>query len=189
MRMFGALIVILLLGGVVLWVMHMLAASVGAVSKEGKERREFCVSNQRELATAIQMYMQDHNANCFPDPVDKAWTTYLGARVANPIAFDCPSTQRTGAADTPDYGINAAIFGKTEAQLPAPATTIFTADLAPSAARGSYSVATENDLDVRHTLKRAVVVSAADGHVVPVVRQSGETLTQALQRMKLSLNP
>lgn len=189
MRMFGALVVILLLGGVVLWVMHMLAASVGAVGKEARDRRVTCVSNQRELTTAIQMYMQDNNATCFPDPADKAWTTYLGARAANPAAFDCPSTPRTGTVDTPDYGVNAAIFGKTEAQLPQPTTTIFTADLVPAAARGGYSIATESDLDVRHTLKRAVVVSAADGHVVPVVLQSGETLAQALQREKLSLRP
>lgn len=192
MRFVGALIAVLLLVACVMLVMHMLASSVGALNQKGKANLQTCLSNQHQLAVAIQMYMQDYHDTCFPDPGKSAWSYNVVINdyiIPSTKLADCPSTSRKGTAVAPDYGFNAQLYGVTSKQIPQPANTIFTADLAPTAMRGSYALTTNDDLDLRHSLKRAVVVSAADGHALAVTRQGDETLEQALAREKISLKP
>lgn len=81
-----------------------------AISATEKANQGSCMTNQRTLATALLSYAQD-NEGLFPLPSD--WVAATGL-AATPDVFDCPTTFNKGKANTPEYGMNAFLYGLDE---------------------------------------------------------------------------
>ncbi len=187
MRIVGAIIAIAIILGGVFVVLHMFAGALGQVTPKRNESVQTCLGHQRQLAQAVQMYLQDHNRAFFPEPDSCAWTVLL-APYLSPGVYDCPAfTDGTGTAAAPEYGVNAALYGVVETRVLDPAATLLTADLAKKAMRGTYALASDADLGQPHVLKRAVNVCALDGHAETVIQQAKETLPDALTRVGITL--
>lgn len=95
---------------VVIAIIAILAAILFPVFAQARERARMaaCLSNMRQLATAVQMYAQDHDeafvytANYdLPTPGRPIWTSLVQPYVKNEGVFRCPSA--SGDAYTPDW--------------------------------------------------------------------------------------
>jgi prepilin-type N-terminal cleavage/methylation domain-containing protein len=154
---------------VVIAIIAILAAILFPVFARAREkaRQNTCMNNQRQIAIAMQMYVQDNDQTVFPDAVSRPWSAYLAA-YNEPSIYDCPTKTGRGTNNAPEYGFNAYLYGKAGTSLPDPTGTLLTTDLATSAMNGNYSFSDfEAQIDSRHS--ESVVLSCMDGHVISVV--------------------
>ena len=122
-----------------------------------KARERFCLSRQREIAMALQMYTQDNNGvfpATFPGPV----TAYLTGTLTTNV-FHCPTDN---AANSISFGYNSALSGnKTEVvNANNPASLLCTAD----GGNASHMIETPANISTTRHLN-GYIASFADGHV------------------------
>jgi len=101
---------------VVIAIIAILAAILFPVFAQARERarQTQCLSNARQLALAVQAYLQDHEEAFLPstnyavptDIPERIWTRVIQPYVRDTGIFICPSAQRTGfPADWAQRGI------------------------------------------------------------------------------------
>ncbi len=162
---------------VVIAIIAILAAILFPVFAKAREkaRQTSCMNNQRQLAVAITMYVQDNNSTFFTDPVNSPWSNRISSLAGNDKLFDCPSTSFKGSSTVPEYGINPYLFGRSLGSVFDPAGCLMIADLSKNAS-GNYAMAQfsttvpysmttdfNSMLDPRHN--NSVQFACADGHV------------------------
>jgi len=155
---------------VVIAIIAVLAALLFPVFGKAREkaRQSTCLNNQRQIAVAINMYVEDNNNTFFPDPVSRTWCTYVGASLTSKI-FDCPTlnTQPRGSADKPAYGFNYSLFGTGIGNLTNPSAVLMTADLSPKSSATNFAIMDyDAQIDRRHD--GGAIIACADGHVTRV---------------------
>ena len=149
---------------VVIAIIAVLAAILFPVFAKAREKawQSTCLSNQRQLATAVSIYLQDNDETFFPYD-HNVWSTKLVGM--SPEVFHCPSTSDPGSPSTPNYGFNAALYGVSLGTMQSPAMTPLTADYNALNARPDYQIADwNNDIDPRHSNKDTVILACVDGH-------------------------
>jgi prepilin-type N-terminal cleavage/methylation domain-containing protein len=168
---------------VVIAIIAILAAILFPVFAKAREkaRTNTCVNNLRQMTIAISMYVQDNEETFFPDPVRAAWATYLKP-YNEPSIYDCPTKTGKASNDKPEYGINAKAFGLALGDLTEPAAAFLLSDLLMAAAAPNYAISSNDasECDLRHN--NAVVVAAADGHVLAVPKLPNKTLIESLDK-------
>jgi prepilin-type N-terminal cleavage/methylation domain-containing protein len=150
---------------VVIAIIAILAAILFPVFAKAREkaRTNSCLNNQRQIAVAIAMYVQDNEETFMPDPVDSSWAGYLKP-YNEPSIYDCPTKTGKGNNDKPEYGINKFLLGKALGDVTASSATLLTADMnMTNATLNSALITFDTNIDARHN--KGVVVSCADGHV------------------------
>ena len=152
---------------VVIAIIAVLAAILFPVFAKAREKAFLttCLSNNRQLAVDITMYLQDHDETFFGDTVGSPWTTAMGAAITS-VLCNCPAKNDKGCASQPDYGFNAALFGTALGINTTPSTTPLIGDLVISLypPNPNYTLLAPGDLDYRHL--GSCVVSYLDGHAV-----------------------
>ncbi|MHB9130016.1 MAG: LamG-like jellyroll fold domain-containing protein [Armatimonadota bacterium] len=119
------------------------------------------MNNQRQIVVATMMYVQDSNEAFFPDPVSRAWSTYLKP-YNEPSLYDCPSKTGIGTNDQPEYGFNYTIAGMALGDIKTPSTSLVITDANPSAMNSMIYGGQDWDKQ-RHDNK--ALAAFADGHV------------------------
>jgi prepilin-type N-terminal cleavage/methylation domain-containing protein/prepilin-type processing-associated H-X9-DG protein len=145
---------------VVIAIVAVLAAILFPVFARAREkaRQSTCLNNQRQLATALQLYAQDHD-EYLPDQ-RAVW----GSLDLTPAITQCPTAGKKVANA---YGYNYTVAGTTLGEIEFPATTFLTAD--GKSSTFNHAEVTPNTIYTkagfvgRHSAR--VVVSFADGHV------------------------
>jgi prepilin-type processing-associated H-X9-DG protein len=115
-----------------------------------KARQTACLNNQKQIATLITIYSQDHD-ELLP-PSAGVW----GAINIDKAVLICPTA---GNKVTNGYGFNAHIGGFAIGELGSPSDVIFTAD----SSAADNLIVTPSDVDIRHM--QQPIMSYADGHV------------------------
>ncbi len=159
---------------VVIAIIAILAAILFPVFAKAREkaRQNSCMNNQRQLAIALMMYVQD-NQETFP--AAKGWNGILASDYGmKGEVWDCPSITHTGNESAPDYFYVAGSFLADRAlgDITDPIATPLTLDLAEPSENPPYvndDDATDLTIaaaqaDPRHN--NGTVVSYVDGHVV-----------------------
>jgi len=88
---------------VVIAIIAILAAILFPVFAKAREkaRQNTCVNNQRQIAVAITMFIQDHDEHF---PVAESWNKELAANYGMiGKVWDCPTSDHAGSANAPDY--------------------------------------------------------------------------------------
>jgi prepilin-type N-terminal cleavage/methylation domain-containing protein len=165
---------------VVIAIIAILAAILFPVFAKAREKARMtsCLNNQRQIAVAISMYVQDYDEMFFPDGKTKAWAAYL-ANYNEPSLYDCPTMTGRGKNTTPEYGIYTKLYGKALGDIKNPSGMLLTSDLTKSAMTGSYAIGNvDTDLDNRHN--KSMLLTCVDGHVatlsMPTTYTKGEFL-------------
>jgi len=137
---------------VVIAIIAILAAILFPVFAKAREkaRQTACINNQRQMATSIMLFAQDHN-ELLPSK-DTVW----GDISLDKGVLICPTAGKKLANG---YGFNKGLGGLALGEITSPETTVLTAD----------AIATDNlveiwtDADYRHGGK--AIYAAVDGHV------------------------
>ncbi len=161
---------------VVIAIIAILAAILFPVFAKAREkaRQNSCLNNQRQIALAIQMYVQDHDET-YLDPDDTvAWSSLLAA-YNEPTIYDCPTKTGKGKNTAPEYGMNAYFFGTAAGDNTRPSDTIMLADLVLDLTNANYSISDPDvQIDLRHST--GTVLAFADGHVQAVPIPQGKMM-------------
>ncbi|MHB9133152.1 MAG: DUF1559 family PulG-like putative transporter [Armatimonadota bacterium] len=165
---------------VVIAIIAILAAILFPVFAKAREkaRQTSCTNNQRQMAIAISMYVQDNSETFFPDSVSSSWATYVKP-YNEPSIYDCPTKTGRGSNDAPEYGFNGNFFGASGGtamgDVKQPADTLLLADLRlPAAKKNSCFYDPDAEVDLRHS--GGAVIAFADGHVQNVPVPAGKAL-------------
>jgi prepilin-type N-terminal cleavage/methylation domain-containing protein len=151
---------------VVIAIIAILAAILFPVFAKAREKawQSSCVNNERQVAIAVAMYVQDNDETFMTVPASGAWSQAL-VPYNEPSIYDCPALAEMGTNTRPEYGMNAALFAIALGDIKNPAMTLLTADILPLAKKNpNYALWDPNNIDPRHS--KAVVLSCVDGHVV-----------------------
>ena len=187
---------------VVIAIIGILAAILFPVFARARERGYMtsCISNQRQLAIAIQARALDNEGDL---PLPGEWVDAVGLS-SDPKIFDCPSSRRKGVPSDPDYGMNAFLYDLDENGSLVPLSTVavenpstieLTADIkdltgatTENATLDSYinpfpKTATVTGFGLGGTTDRrhqeGIVVSFLDGHVALLKKlELGNGMTQ-----------
>jgi prepilin-type N-terminal cleavage/methylation domain-containing protein/prepilin-type processing-associated H-X9-DG protein len=162
---------------VVIAIIAILAAILFPVFAKAREkaRTNSCINNQRQIAIAVSMYIQDNDEKIFPDSQSSSWAKYL-KDYNEPSIYDCQSEDGRGTNNTPEYGFNEWNFSAALGDIKKPEATVMTADLnvnsvspptgAPSPPNSNYTLRTEStDVDITPRHNNGAVFSFMDGHV------------------------
>ncbi len=176
---------------VVISIIAVLAAILFPVFARAREkaRQTKCISNQRQIAVAVQMYCQDHSEKFPDDPGASPWTTSLGSNGSDEL-YDCPTLSGKGSGGAPEYGFNSCLFGMAISRVYSPSNTLISADMSSAGATGNCSITGDNldtMVDPRHG--KAVIISTADGSVRSIVVPTGKTVTEAFMAAEITLLP
>ena len=139
----------------VIAIIAILAAILFPVFSKAREkaRQTTCTSNQKQIATATMMYIQENEERL---PGEDFWSVVDGA--SGKILI-CPTAGKKVARA---YGYNAFIAGKGLGEIPVPEDVCLTADTVADLADGLLAFA--DDFDMRHA--GGMISSYVDGHVV-----------------------
>jgi len=125
-----------------------------------------CVSNEKQLALAVQIYSGD-NANHFPPAA--TWCDAIKTNVGSGNVFKCPAAN---PADQCDYAFNAALGGMDEGNINPHTVMIFESDAGWNGNGGAELMVTP----ARHLHGRIYVVAFADGSVQEIRQSQLNTL-------------
>lgn len=114
-----------------------------------------CTSNQRQIITAVQMYMQDHDGMLPQD-----WTG-LREDIEGTEALRCPAAARDEHTDIYTYGLNRHVLGKPLKMFEQDAETLL---VVADSNRTDGLLTPPHDIAARHTNHR-YVAAFLDGHV------------------------
>jgi prepilin-type N-terminal cleavage/methylation domain-containing protein len=153
---------------VVIAIIAILAAILFPVFAKAREkaRTNTCMNNQRQIAVAISMYVQDNDETLFPQSSTASWATYLKPYNEATI-YDCPTKTGKGNNDKPEYGFTKYLYGKALGDIVTPTATVLTADLNLSSPKIDYCLfydITANDLNIDPRHNGGVMLSCLDGH-------------------------
>jgi prepilin-type N-terminal cleavage/methylation domain-containing protein/prepilin-type processing-associated H-X9-DG protein len=160
---------------VVIAIIAILAAILFPVFAKAREkaRQTTCLNNQRQIATSLLMFVQDHDET-FPEAA--TWTTDLaGTYGVTGKVWDCPTSSFKGVDATPDYFYVAGslLGGAALGDVKNPAAAPMISDLANAAENKPYindAGATYTDIDavvsgiVDYRHNRGAVFAFVDGH-------------------------
>ncbi|HOF88800.1 MAG TPA: prepilin-type N-terminal cleavage/methylation domain-containing protein, partial [Armatimonadota bacterium] len=151
---------------VVIAIIAILAAILFPVFAKAREKafQTSCLNNQRQLVTAILMYVQDHEET-FP-LVKDVWPLFS----QEGKVLVCPTK---GEKYPNGYGYAVGLSARALGDVTSPVATIVTADLkvpSPTNDNGLYGWA---DVDVRHD--KNFLFSAVDGHVQSFITKTTAT--------------
>ena len=148
---------------VVIAIIALLAAILFPVFSAAREKARMtsCMNNQRQLVTALLMYVQD-NGNKFPP----ATTVWSGLGLPTKV-YQCPSVSKS-AGTTFNYGYGSGFGGMALGDLQKPSSTVVFADILKSGSNNDNILYSPGDIDIRHNGHQSFIVAAADGHVVTV---------------------
>ncbi len=158
---------------VVIAIIAMLAAILFPVFAKAREkaRTNSCLNNQRQIAIAVSMYIQDNDEKLFPDPGNRAWSSCL-KMYNEPSIYDCPSADgvNPGSSDNPEYGFSALLYGTALGDIKSPESTLLSADLVLDETVLAQNPAcalriTSKDLDIAPRHNKGAVFALFDGHV------------------------
>jgi prepilin-type N-terminal cleavage/methylation domain-containing protein/prepilin-type processing-associated H-X9-DG protein len=128
-----------------------------------KAAQTTCLNNQRQIATAVMMYEQEHDERYIPDPVTAAWSSQLNTYLDNGV-MNCSAQGTGGTLAAPDYGFNAMLLGRSVGDVSSPSDTILLADRKTYALTANYAFTDcEREMIACHT--GGINVTCADGHV------------------------
>jgi len=141
---------------VVIAIIAVLAAILFPVFARAREkaRQSTCSSNQRQIAAAITMYVQDHE-----ETLPKTSTVWSDISVDAGVLV-CPTL---GKGTPNGYGYYAPDGGKAVGDIGDPVTTPLTCDMAGSGYLTPNIIYIPSDLSARHS--NQFIASYADGHV------------------------
>jgi len=155
---------------VVIGIIGILAAIMFPVfaSVREKARTTQCINNQRQIMTAVTMYIQDNDEMLFPS-AKVPWPYYLSNLIPAGQIFDCPTKTGIGSASIPEYGFNRFIQGMAIGQIASPATTIAIADIDPTYA-GTLSppyclTQYDDEINISPRHNNSANITMLDGHV------------------------
>ncbi|HEY3378951.1 MAG TPA: prepilin-type N-terminal cleavage/methylation domain-containing protein [Armatimonadota bacterium] len=163
---------------VVIAIIAILAAILFPVFAKAREkaRQTKCLSNQKQIALALTMWVQENNEILPTAYTDSPTTGTVGVwdqgepvtwmsnmEVADKV-YDCPTASKRGNASSPDYGFNERISSRALADFLAPDSVMLTSDLADGAPGALISMTNGYfDLGIRHD--GGAIQSFLDGHV------------------------
>ncbi len=150
---------------VVIAIIAILAAILFPVFAKAREkaRTNSCLNNQRQIAIAISMYVQDNEETFMPDTGKSAWSSLL-KDYNEPSLYDCPTKTGKGKNTAPEYGFNTKLFGKALGDVSTPVGAVLTSDRTMDNPPTNFSLKDyDADIDNRHN--NGVVMSCVDGHV------------------------
>ena len=153
---------------VVIAIIAVLAAILFPVFGKAREkaRQSTCLNNQRQIALAINMYVQDNNSTFFPDPISRPWNTYM-AQTMNSKIFDCPSLTTRASSANPAYGFNYSLFSTGIGNITNPSAVLMTADVSTKSTASNFAISDfDGQIDRRHD--GGAILSCVDGHVTRV---------------------
>jgi prepilin-type processing-associated H-X9-DG protein len=152
----------IIVSAVFLLALPIFAAMLLPVLAAAKQRAQTinCMSNEKQLALAIQIYAQGHS-NHFPAATN--WCDAIKSTVT-PNVFKCPAAN---PASQCDYAFNAALGGMEESQVDPHTVMLFESDAGWDASGGPELMAAG-----RHQRGNLSIVAFADGSVQEV-RESG----------------
>jgi prepilin-type N-terminal cleavage/methylation domain-containing protein/prepilin-type processing-associated H-X9-DG protein len=141
---------------VVISIIAVLAAILFPVFAKAREkaRQTTCTNNQRQAATAILLYAQDHD-ELFP-PAAEVWTSIGLERKA----LICPTK---GTFYPNGYGFNYGLGGTALGDVQSPEREVLTADMNVPSAADDNCLYSSGEIDPRHS--GGFIFSAVDGHV------------------------
>lgn len=119
---------------VVVAILAILAGILLPVFAQAREnsRRISCISNLKQIATAMQMYMQDNDQNYPPvltnDDGTNGWSWELQGIAKSEELFQCPSEPNDALKGFTDYWMNSKLLGLQEAKVNFPTVTILFGD-------------------------------------------------------------
>ncbi|HEY3378928.1 MAG TPA: DUF1559 domain-containing protein [Armatimonadota bacterium] len=156
---------------VVIAIIAILAAILFPVFGKAREkaRQTKCTSNQKQIALAVTMYIQeneeklpvgytDANRDGSWDTTETAtWTDSL--QIADKV-YDCPTAETRGNASKPDYGYGWWLCGKALSDVTNPEGTVMFGDIA---AASNGRLAGTFSANRRHDKK--AIYAFVDGHV------------------------
>ncbi|OPZ88018.1 MAG: putative major pilin subunit [bacterium ADurb.Bin429] len=167
---------------VVIAIIAILAAILFPVFAKAREkaRTNTCMNNQRQIAIAIMMYMQDHEETFFPKAENLAWSQYL-ASYNEPSLYDCPTQTGRGLNTAPEYGFERSLYSGALGDVAEPVRALMVADLLPpdSGQNLSFSITSPDD-DIKPRHNSGFNVVCVDGHVAYESVPKGEGILTAL---------
>jgi prepilin-type N-terminal cleavage/methylation domain-containing protein/prepilin-type processing-associated H-X9-DG protein len=170
---------------VVIAIIAILAAILFPVFAKAREkaRTNTCMNNQRQIAIAMQMYVQDHDEMFIPNTGTNAWSSLL-KDYNEPTIYDCPTKTGKGTNVKPEYGFNYALFGVALGDVKNPTVCPITSDSVVGGAASANFAFTDFDaqLDARHN--SGLNITCVDGHVAyeTFVKSTGSKLGLLIAR-------
>lgn len=177
---------------VVIAIIAILAAILFPVFAKAREkaRQTQCLNNQRQIAVAVQMYLQDNDETFLKIPANGAWSTLLVAYNESSI-YDCPSQKGLGTNSKPEYGFNGYLSGMAMGDVTSPASTLLLADLDVDAPVSNptcvISHANDGPISTRHS--DGALVVAVDGHGQYLSFKNASSKVSVLTSNDLVLSP
>ncbi|MGC9320369.1 MAG: DUF1559 domain-containing protein [Armatimonadota bacterium] len=126
---------------VVIAIIAILAAILFPVFARAREkaRQTSCLSNIKQIGTAMTMYIADYDDRFVSTSADWSWWTPLYPYVMNDQVFKCPSMPNEDWEPVSDYVISGVLaHGMSQAELKHAASTIMVAERAEGAIWDGY---------------------------------------------------